>query len=399
MLYLRYPEMKSSIWDHVSQSRIILCHNPSDDFTCHKIVPCWKILLAVSDEAVRFNGFEYFPLVVTSSGIICHRHSDDRSTFEPRPRYRSCLSSASGEWTTFLRKAFLHKNFLEAMTESTEDLLRKIEQLKLQIAQKEAEALHQQSAPLKPDNAAEEYDEEEYYEEEFIEDEDEHEQARVQQVGTPSPLPTEPSSKPVSTPTRTVDPHPSVTHKSHVEKMEQLKRQHGFERPDWATQADTVADKAILDESIDHGLKQAGKAGQYQRQVKEAVPVIVKGAHVAPKQKVEPRLTWIVVNVNKRKVGKIVMHLYGKDVHTIVDNFVELKGFELERRDGGLAVVGINPPFLVTPGGKAGLDGKDGVFGVIQEGQDIFQQVLAADANAVLSIKQAHIYPVKVGKV
>ena len=279
------------------------------------------------------------------------------------------------------------------MSESAEELQRKIEALKLQIAQQDA-AAKQPSHDQEADD--EEYDE--YSEEEVIEDEDVPEPSPpvASTVTAAAERAAPPSPKLSSAPT--IDHHASASHTSHVDKMEQLKRQHGFERPDWATQADATADKAILDDAIDHGLKQAGQAGQYQRQVKESTPVIVKGAHVAPKQKVEPRLTWIVVNVNKRKLGKIVMYLYGKDVHTIVDNFVELKGFDLERRDGGLAVVGIDPPFIVTSGGHAGLDTKAGVYGVIQEGHDIFQQVMAADANAALSIKQAHIYPVKVGK-
>ena len=328
-----------------------------------------------------------------------------RASSDPRPKISRHNSLTVLHLVTASGKPAISSPRSIAMSESAEELQRKIEALKLQIAQKEAAAAttqtphtHDQEAAVDDDN--EEYDE--YSEEEVIEDDEDVPQS-LPPVASPLPAVAETatrspssSSKP-SVPTPAIDQRPS-SHTSHVDKMEQLKRQHGFERPDWATQADASADKAILDDAIDHGLKQAGKAGQYQRQVKESTPVIVKGAHVAPKQKVEPRLTWIVVNVNKRKVGKIVMHLYGKDVHTIVDNFVELKGFELERKDGGLAVVGINPTFMVTSGGQAGLDGKAGVYGVIQEGHDIFQQVMAADANAALAIKQAHIYPVKVGK-
>jgi hypothetical protein len=281
------------------------------------------------------------------------------------------------------------------MSESTEDLQRKIEALRLQIAQKEEAAKQKQSAAL-PSAAAtedEEYEDEEFYEEEEVIEEEEEETAVAAAASPPVAV-----SRAAPTQAAPTIDHPPSSHTSHVDKMDQLKRQHGFERPDWATQADATIDKSILDDAIDHGLKQAGKAGQYQRQVKESTPVIVKGAHVAPKQKVDPRLTWIVVNVNKRKVGKIVMHLYGKDAHTIVDNFIELKGFDLERKDGVLAVVGVNPPFVITSGSQSGLDAKAGVYGVIQEGHDIFQQVMAADANAALSIKQAHIYPVKIGK-
>jgi cyclophilin family peptidyl-prolyl cis-trans isomerase len=126
---------------------------------------------------------------------------------------------------------------------------------------------------------------------------------------------------------------------------------------------------------------------------------IVKGTFVKPQvTKLEPRLTWIVINVNRRKVGKVVMHLHGKDVSRIVDNFLDLKGCELQRDSGNLMVTGMEPQLIITPGGHAGLDQKSGVYGVIQEGRDVFQTVMQSDAGAALSVKQAHIYPVKKGR-
>jgi hypothetical protein len=145
-------------------------------------------------------------------------------------------------------------------------------------------------------------------------------------------------------------------------------------------------------------LKQA-QTGGYQRQVTEKEIDLVRGTFVPDTPRAaEPRLAWIVVNLGKRKVGKIVMHLYGRDVHRLVDQFLELKGHELARADSQtLAVVGMDPTLRVlATRATSGLDSKAGVFGIIQEGRDVFESVMGA--GDVLSVKQAHIYPVIKGK-
>jgi hypothetical protein len=278
------------------------------------------------------------------------------------------------------------------MSESADELSRKMEALKLQIAAQQQPSFvsnKHQGDESHEDDDVEEVEEEYYEEEEIIEDDE--------------PTTSQPAVIRPTVPVSDQNNHhnhqqPTASHTSHVDKMDLLKKQHGFERPDWATQADASYEKPILDDAIDHGLKKAGASGQYQRQVKDATPMIVKGSHVAAKEKVEPRLAWIVVNVDKRKVGKIVMHLHGMGVNAIVENFVELKGYVLERTREGLSVAGINPSFVIMAGGHGGLDDRAGVYGVVQEGTDVFQQVMASDASAALSIKQAHIYPVKLGK-
>jgi hypothetical protein len=86
--------------------------------------------------------------------------------------------------------------------------------------------------------------------------------------------------------------------------------------------------------------------------------------------------------------------LYGQAVPQIVDVFEDLKGSECHRHNGEL-VVANQPVLYVVAGGPSGLDSKANVHGVIQEGADIFQQVMNAPENASVTIKQAHIYPVK----
>jgi len=195
---------------------------------------------------------------------------------------------------------------------------------------------------------------------------------------------------------------PQEHHDAYRKQMDDLKSKFAFERPRWAAPTEVVNKEGAIDaDPLNNPNLKKPQMDGYVRQVKEKDLEIIKGTFVKPETTVnlEPRLTWIVVNVNKRKVGKIVMHLYGRDVSGIVDHFVELKGNAIERQNGMLAVVGQQPTLFITSGGNGrALDGKSGVYGVIQEGHDIFQTVMTADADAVLAVKQAHIYPVKKGK-
>jgi len=307
--------------------------------------------------------------------------------------------------------------------QSAEELQRQIEALQAQI-----QSMNPAKQAQQEEEEYEEYTEE--YEEEIIEEETIEESVEEEVVEEAPSVPSGFSSKPLfrrnkqpaastpssSTPTKSAPPAsttrntqprqevPPESLVSNRKQMDSLKQKYSFERPGWAAPVEvTNSEKEIDADSINNPFLKKAQGGGYQRQVKEKNDLaIVKGTFVKSKTheqpKVQPRLAWIVVNVNKRKVGKIVMHLHGKDVKDLVDSFVELKGYALTRENGLLMTVDKTPCLAVTSAGPKGLDDKAGVFGVIQEGQDIFQQAMAADANATLSIKQAHIYPVKQGK-
>ena len=298
---------------------------------------------------------------------------------------------------------------------SAEELQRQIEAIQQQIAA-QAGAAHQ--APSAQPEEEEEY--EEYEEEEVEEYEDHEESAPARTVSSESQTPSwklkqqEREAEKAAAKAREEEERKERSmaaaaanasqkppgHDEYAQHMEQLKKQHEWEKPIWAAPTDDIPpDQSIISDPINNPFLKPAQHGGYQRQVKEKDLEIIKGTFVSPEKtkKLEPRLTWIVVNINKRKVGKIVMHLYGKDVNGIVDQFLELKGLEIERQNGMLVVPGINPTMHVTSAGTAGLDSKSGVFGVIQEGRNIFDAIMNAPPDAILSIKQAHIYPVKKG--
>lgn len=279
-----------------------------------------------------------------------------------------------------------------AEEQSAEDIVRQIEALKAQIQQIEV-----QEQAVQQDIDDDEYEYEEYEEiiEEIIEDDDDLSSPRS------SPRSSRPVRRYVPGSSNNNNTGPPPQHHDHYRKqMDSLKQQYAFEKPAWAAPAEVTNKEEEIDkDSINNPMLKKAEGSGYVRQVKEKELGRVQGTFVKPQQalKLEPRLAWIVVNINKRKVGKIVMHLYGKDVSAIVDQFVELKGHELERKNGMVVVVGMEPTLYVTSGGPKGLDGKAGVYGVIQEGKDIYDTLMGADAGAVLSVKQAHIFPVKKG--
>jgi hypothetical protein len=328
------------------------------------------------------------------------------------------------------------KGALSSSGESAEEIQRKIEELQRQIAmmdaQKQATAEPQppqspppannENSPPAPQEAENGEQYEEVYEE-YEEDvtETEHEADGDKAMGPPqSPsgryggstggAPASPSNSNKS-PSWRDRQKPSVAsptsaaaaaahHNAYRKQMDDLKQKFAFERPGWAAPAEVVQrDGEIDSESIQNpNLKQA-QMGGYQRQVKEKDIDLVKGTFVKDTPRaVEPRLAWIVVNVGKRKAGKIVMHLYGRDVHRLVDQFLDLKGHEITRDNAQtLTVAGIDPMLhVLSTRATSGLDGKAGVFGIIQEGQEVFQAVM--EANEPLSVKQAHIFPVVKGK-
>jgi hypothetical protein len=191
-----------------------------------------------------------------------------------------------------------------------------------------------------------------------------------------------------------------------VGASEQAKKNHQWSKPDWALPSADLPDDDIQKESIVNPLlKSPAKTNAYERKVHPKDLELIRGTFVAPQSHVpDPRLVWIVVNVDGCKLGKIVMHLAGPNIDPLVDVFGDLKGLELQRRNSGgggknggqqLVVQDIDPVFTIVAG-NTGPPG--GCFGIIQEGRDIFDQCLAAPAEAALTIKQSHIYPVKKAK-
>jgi len=162
-------------------------------------------------------------------------------------------------------------------------------------------------------------------------------------------------------------------------------------------------DRAVLSDSIDHSLKKQQEHEGYRRQVKAQDLEIQKGTFVKKQEKKpDPRLTWIVGRIGDRGVpGKIVMHLRGQDVAGLVDDFVNLKNKDIMigGPNGASLTVDCEPYFHIYMGRPDGLDNEPGVFGVVQEGHAIVQKMVeAGNAGSELTIKQAHIFPVKKSK-
>jgi hypothetical protein len=187
---------------------------------------------------------------------------------------------------------------------------------------------------------------------------------------------------------------------------ELAKEKHNWEKPAWALPSTVVhTDESILTDSIQHGLKKPTTSGNYERKVHATETLeLIKGTFVAPQTKLpDPRMVWIVLNVDGSKVGKIVMHLYGNFL-PLVDIFLELKGLELKNNAGGATgqwyVDDIDPAFYVHHGPASTFKGPSSAcFGTVLEGHDVLQTInQAAPSGAVVTIKQSHIFPVKKAK-
>lgn len=183
---------------------------------------------------------------------------------------------------------------------------------------------------------------------------------------------------------------------------------YSFEKPAWAIPTDQVGgDQSIISDPIQNNLKKPNTGG-YERKVFDKSLEIVKGTFKRPSgddKKPEPRLVWIVININGSKIGKIVMHLYG-NCDAIVDHFLELKGLEIKRPDPNTFVVtDMTPHFYITADKTIPTKYKEEgssphVYGHIFEGHDIYQMMINAPADSTLyTIKQSHIYPVKKTKM
>jgi hypothetical protein len=173
-----------------------------------------------------------------------------------------------------------------------------------------------------------------------------------------------------------------------------------WEKPAWAHAAPLEEENnvAVDNTPITNPLLRPKQDG-YQRKVFAKDLTVEHGTFIKAQEKQpDPRKTWIVVRINDDAVpGKIVMHLHGKHVNGLVDKFVDLQGQEIERTGHELMVHG-EPKFFITTAAAKGLDSKQEVYGVVQEGHEIVEKLLAAGPEATFSIKQAHIFPIKKSK-
>lgn len=212
--------------------------------------------------------------------------------------------------------------------------------------------------------------------------------------------------------------HSSMSHTTHSSPFdfentkpikgpsEQTKQQHAWEKPAWALPSDALPDEAIQKESIQNFLLKPPSSSGYERKVHAAHLTLIAGKFVEHKEKIpDPRLVWIVVNIDGCKVGKIAMHLYGNFL-PLTDIFDQAKGLELKRssnKNGAqqpqFVVEDMDPAFYVHTGTVSSFQGhKDACFGVVFEGHDVVQKLQSASPESVFTIKQSHIYPVKKAK-
>jgi chemotaxis protein histidine kinase CheA len=231
-----------------------------------------------------------------------------------------------------------------------------------------------------------------------------------------SPTSTDSSPSPLPSPTRSTTSTSDNASSNVVEttgevcKGQDYKQKHEWERPAWALPSDAVQEDAdILTAPIQNGmLKEANKNKGYTRRCHAKDIHNVKGNFIAASKDPAPasRFAWLVLNIDGDKVGKIVMHLKedtsnNENVDRLVSQFLDLKGLAMERtKDGNLVVKDVSPQLVVTmkkaPVKKKGKT--NNVIGEVEEGQDVFETVLKAGADSIVTIKQAHIYPVKKAK-
>jgi hypothetical protein len=216
---------------------------------------------------------------------------------------------------------------------------------------------------------------------------------RATLVAPPAPAP---EPEPEAT-----EPDPSAIVDAPVTMNEdRYKKNHNWNKPGWAYAVEDQDERAVDDDPLNNpNLKQQQHSG-YRRQVfAKDLSIDKKGTFVKPQAKApDPRKTWIVVRLNGEPIpGKIVMHLHGKDVNSLVENFVALKGSAIFRQGSSFLVEG-DPKFFITFDNARGLDNKAGVYGVVQEGHGILSKIMDAGPDAPVEIKQAHIFPIKKSK-
>lgn len=185
------------------------------------------------------------------------------------------------------------------------------------------------------------------------------------------------------------------------ERYTKKNEQHSGDKPAWAFSQEKQGDDRVVDTDPIRNplLKHGDHSPGYRRQVLARDLSIEKGVFVKHQIEIpDPRKTWIVVRLNGEPIpGKLVMHLHGKDVDKLIGHFSELKGNHILRKGRSIIVEG-KPPLYITTAAVKGLDGKRGVYGVVQEGHEILNAILAAGDETQLEIKQAHIFPIKKSK-
>lgn len=319
----------------------------------------------------------------------------------------------------------------------------RIAELKRQIAEAEAakQAVEQHQQQHDDDEEEDESEEEEeYYEEEIIEeevteDEEQHLAEASFQQEHASPMHDNPSANNYANvrqdqldalknknqwsqpdwgagnsnlgagEVQTYENHKTPDHSHLNDTMRSLKQKHKWEKPAWASQSNEVEEEAGIDSNpIQNPMLKKNQHSGYTRQVfaKDNLSRS-NGTFVAPTTKPPPpRLCWVVVEINKRKVGKIVMHLYGQGTNRVVDQFESLKGTNIERqgKNKPMTIEGFEeedfPKFFISINASIkGLEKERDIYGIVQEGKEVVGAIKSAEEHAVISIKQAHIYPVK----
>eukprot|EP00523_Entomoneis_sp_CCMP467_P010420 CAMPEP_0168725922 /NCGR_PEP_ID=MMETSP0724-20121128/4405_1 /TAXON_ID=265536 /ORGANISM="Amphiprora sp., Strain CCMP467" /LENGTH=413 /DNA_ID=CAMNT_0008772725 /DNA_START=13 /DNA_END=1254 /DNA_ORIENTATION=+ len=220
------------------------------------------------------------------------------------------------------------------------------------------------------------------------------------------------------TPETFTPPSPTKNHNSNITAaapvVKNTKPSADWNRPGWASAMELDDNRAVNTDSINNDKLQKPQNQGYQRKVKAANLDIQKGTFVKknqkdPNAKPNARLCWIVGRIDDRGVpGKIVMHLYGKDVDALVTDFEgRLKNQSMTLATtttsvaGAVLTVDVDPLLLHVFWGKIpkDLDAQPNVYGVVQEGHEIVQTLIeAGEAGQPLTIKQAHIFPVKKSK-
>lgn len=179
-------------------------------------------------------------------------------------------------------------------------------------------------------------------------------------------------------------------------------KKFAWQKPAWARPDvhDDNDESGVITESLQNSRLRQAQGSGYVRQVQPKDLDFFRGNFVPAQAGIpDPRLAWIVIDMNGKKIGKIVMHLYGQAVDDIVKKFVDLKGAPLQvEPKKALLVLEREPKLYITANSPNGLHKKKDVYGVVQEGNEVVEQIRKAGDDAQIIVRQAHVYPVKKAK-